>query len=369
MSKLYDSFGEMEPTTPNIMRLTSSPSSASVASRLYFNGQRSSRRTSFGSEPELMNFSDSEYQTEINDISSQISTLGRRVTEMEDLQTATNEENARLKTENAVMSQRVHILEEQLAQCELRWKEKLDDEIMRSRDTLKRCEIEKQLELERCTSDNRILEKDLSYAKKEKIKLEEEMKKMEKQLNNLSKKVDELQFYCENLEEEKKEISKKFQEYQYERQNDLMNNSEMMDELTRENEELRQKSHGISRHGSIFNQISILEEENVELKNEMRRLMQQNEDLQAELLHDSVMKGRHLLEDNIASLADELNGKDTTELMKALKEQEICNQQLRTYINGILMRVIEIHPEILEIKDEDLPSNKNTKTSESSSSS
>uniref|UniRef100_A0A0K0EH85 FIP-RBD domain-containing protein n=1 Tax=Strongyloides stercoralis TaxID=6248 RepID=A0A0K0EH85_STRER len=366
MSKLYESFGEMEPTTTNIMRLTSSPSSASVASRLYFNGQRSSRRTSFGSEPELMNFSDSEYQTEINDISSQISTLGRRVTEMEDLQTATNEENARLKTENAVMCQRVHILEEQLAQCELRWKEKLDDEVVRSKDTLKRCEIEKQLELERCTSDIRILEKDLSYAKKEKLKMEEEVKKLEKQLNDMSKKFDELQFHCETLEDEKKDISNQFQKYQNEKRNDMLNNCEIMDELTRENEELRQQSNGIQRHGSIFNQILILEEENVELKNEIRRLVQQNEDLQAELLHDSVMKGRHLLEDNIASLADELNGKDTTEVMKALKEQEICNQQLRTYINGILMRVIEIHPEILEIKDEELSSN-NKKLSESSS--
>lgn len=44
-------------------------------------------------------------------------------------------------------------------------------------------------------------------------------------------------------------------------------------------------------------------------------MREQNEDLQAQLLHESVEKGQSLLADRLPSLAEELNGKDSTEVI------------------------------------------------------
>lgn len=76
-------------------------------------------------------------------------------------------------------------------------------------------------------------------------------------------------------------------------------------------------------------------------------------DLQAQILHDQVECGRTLLADGPPSLAAELTGMDSQGLMNTLKEQEIVNQRLRNYVNGILMRIIERHPDILEIKEDE----------------
>jgi len=132
--------------------------------------------------------------------------------------------------------------------------------------------------------------------------------------------------------------------------------SEMLEELARQTSEMRQNSlsHSNShyhRQGSLTDQIIMLEDEIERLRMENRELREHSEDLQAQLLHDSVECGRSLL-DQAPSLATELSGMDSTGLMNTLKEQEIVNQRLRNYVNGILMRIIERHPEILEIKDE-----------------
>lgn len=40
----------------------------------------------------------------------------------------------------------------------------------------------------------------------------------------------------------------------------------------------------------------------------------------------------------------------TLQVHKALKEQQEVNRQLRAYIEGILLNIVENHPQLLEVK-------------------
>jgi len=97
----------------------------------------------------------------------------------------------------------------------------------------------------------------------------------------------------------------------------------------------------------------MLEDEVERLRIENREISGRNTDLQAQLIHDSLECGRSLLSHGQFSLAGELNGLDSQELFNKLKEQEIINQRLKNYINGVLEKIIELHPSILEIKEEE----------------
>ena len=86
-----------------------------------------------------------------------------------------------------------------------------------------------------------------------------------------------------------------------------------------------------------------LKEENCELK-------QNNEDLRDQL-------AQHLSEARLlvgsgeeTSLAEEMTSATRDEVVDALKKQEQVNEQLRLYLERITLNILEINPEILEIK-------------------
>lgn len=71
-----------------------------------------------------------------------------------------------------------------------------------------------------------------------------------------------------------------------------------------------------------FFQIVSLENEVNRYRKENKELKRQNEDLQAQLIHDSIEAGQNLLknfdDDPKPSLAEELSGKDSTEVISLI---------------------------------------------------
>ncbi|EGT55186.1 hypothetical protein CAEBREN_06960 [Caenorhabditis brenneri] len=334
------------------MRLQgSSASSASVASRLY--GTRS-RRDSLGgssSESDLIAFGGD--QDAMNDFSSQMSqfnTFTKRYSELEERVMSLSDEKTRLKTENSVMKERVHNLEEQLTDNEDRFKQLISDEKTRGTESISRLKREKELETESWNLKYQMLEKDLIAAKKDAERSNEETKRVRNELEKTENKLEEAQLLIEGMEEERIQLERQFKKFKEEAQQDIDSSSEMVEVLALETEELRRKVDG-PRSGSISEHIGDMHEEMDVLKAKIAELMREKEEMADQLLATSVEKGRSLIADT-PSLADELAGGDSSQLLDALREQEICNQKLRVYINGILMRVIERHPEILEIGEE-----------------
>ncbi|KAL3120737.1 hypothetical protein niasHT_008029 [Heterodera trifolii] len=348
---------EAEPS-PSLSNGTLPSSSSSVASRLYLNGRLNSRRNSFSSEPELMQFNDHDsISTDFGNATNQMSILAQKLTELQEEKMMISEEKSRLRTDNAVLQERVHLLEEHLHATEQRWAEKCEEEKAKSRELAHRMERERQLEAEREALKHQMLSKEVKQLEVEKERIGGEMREARRRAEQLQEQLAEAQQETDRAQTEQRQLRREFDSYRREMSTRMEDNSLFLEELARQTDEIRQNGlDAMPRHGSLTDKILELEEEVERLHTENRELTEQCMDLQAQLLHNSVECGRNLLADaGQPSLAAELSGTggmDHHRMLDIIKEQDIDNQKLRNYINGILMRVIELHPEILEIKDD-----------------
>jgi chromosome segregation ATPase len=80
------------------------------------------------------------------------------------------------------------------------------------------------------------------------------------------------------------------------------------------------------------------------LRKEIEKLKRDNEGLQARFLQH----GKELLSQNTQSLADEMEDASKDDVMKVLREAEVHNARLHEYIEGLLVSIIDKHPELLE---------------------
>lgn len=235
-----------------------------------------------------------------------MSSIQKQMQEMAEKAQSGDDERARLKMENGIMAERLHIVEEQLMQTEKRLEEQLEYEKSRNKDLLARVERERQLEAESSSLKYQMLEKDLTQAKRDAERTKQETAKLQEELEKAKNDLEESKMLVEDIEDERLKLEKQFRKYKEEAQQDIDSSSEMVEVLKEQTEELRRRA--VPRQGSLADQMVALEEELERSRAEVRMLQTERDDLQAQLLAASVEKGTSLLAD-IPSLADELSEK------------------------------------------------------------
>merc|ERR1712062_448940 len=169
---------------------------------------------------------------------------------------------------------------------------------------------------------------------------------------------------------------------------DRSDNAQLVEELTKEvetlREQLRRRRSEDSKHVILINDakpgnnneaiaVALNQEQNSRakemeaelksLRDETRKLKEEKEDLQAQVINGGVIAGRNVLQSAASiSIADELGSlsdnqefpnvptaEEYKEVRNALKEQQEVNASLRDYIDRILNNIILQHPELLEV--------------------
>jgi len=140
---------------------------------------------------------------------------------------------------------------------------------------------------------------------------------------------------------------------------------QLTSELTKEVDSLRKTincNSELSRAGSAgstsdstrqsSSRIAELEHEIKDLKQQNNSLRESNDELQAQLFSRGLEEGRTLLNEHLSdnSLAAEFEVMSQDDIRIALREQQDVNASLRSYIEGILLTIVENQPSLLEVK-------------------
>lgn len=369
------------------------PGSNAHASALYHGGNGGA---SFNSSGRSSNCDDGDMQSDIsleedvNDLNQKVQQLQEQVHGLAESQATTDDRYSKVKQENALLTQKIHMLEENIREVEIRSEERLETERKRNRDALQRVEREKQLEIENYSIRLQTLEKEYGKLEAEAAqlraqadRLRQEKAELEDQLSESRYALSEAESRVVKLEDlSKREADRSDQERH--------SSAQLIEELSKEVEELRSKVssvtsgvsygsgsvdivdhtgggrdgnldggnvNGVTLDSEMRQRVSELDSEVRKLREENRQLTESNEEMQAaSLLNRGLEQGKTLLSNIDAapsssmSIADELGGMSDFQVKRALKEQQDVNSQLRSYIDGILMNIMEKYPEILEVR-------------------
>ncbi|RXM99943.1 Rab11 family-interacting protein 4A [Acipenser ruthenus] len=241
-----------------------------------------------------------------NDITEKVSSLEKKVTELENDSSLNGDLKGKLKQENTQLVHRVHELEEQIKDQEARAEQVLEEEIKRHREAYVKMEREKSTEIEllnnrvqQLEDENGEMGSSVNRLKSQTEKLDEERQRMTYKLEDTSLRLkDEMDLY--------KKMMDKLRQNRHEFQKEREATQELIEDLRKELEHLQlfkleteRPSRGRSSSSSLseFNAKTRemeLEHEIKRLKQENQKLREQNDDLNGQILSLSLYEAKNL---------------------------------------------------------------------------
>lgn len=285
-------------------------------------------------------------------LAGQVQMIQEQMDALTDTQSIGEERYARAKQENAILQARILMLEEAAKDAEIRAKERLQAEQRRQKEWASRLERERQLQLENYAIKIQAIELESTSLKDEIGRLREQLEKVKNDKARLKT----------ELEDAKRETdSARASERQA-----VARANEAHHMLQVAKEELIIRADNQQRLEELEQQVVHLQARNKSLE-ETRDELQAAAAVQAgrELLmltpcSNGTEKGPSLAAELLAGMSqDQMDGhaldeyeppRSISELRQALKEQQEVNAQLRAYIDGILLNIVENYPQLLEVK-------------------
>ncbi|XP_076871562.1 rab11 family-interacting protein 4B isoform X3 [Brachyhypopomus gauderio] len=349
--------------------------------------QHSNLSSSNGSTEDLFRDSIDSCDT---DISEKVTQLEKKLCELENECLMNGDVKSKLKQENTQLVHRVHELEEQLKEQEVRADQGMEEELRRHREAFTKLERDKDAQIELLTHrvqqlemENTEMLSNVTRLKFQTEKLDEEKQRMTDKLEDTSLRLkEEMDLYRKMMDKLRQNRS------DYQREREAM--QELIEDLRRELEHLQVFKLEAERTGRSRNSSSSVSEfstrtRETELEQEVKRLKQccvsqdippelqqrvcvstrlchslaenqklreQNEELNGQILSLSLHEAKNLFatQTKAQSLASEIDNASRDQLMEALKEQEEINSRLRQYMDKIILSILDHNPSILEIK-------------------